>query len=248
MKEAINLLKTLEENGYEAYLVGGVPRNYYLKLPFHDFDICTNATPEECKKIFQEVDDRFAQYGNVRIKNFEITTFRREENYQNHRKPLKIEYVSSLKEDLKRRDFIMNTLCLNSNMEYVDYLGARKDLDEKIIRSVGNAEEKLEEDALRILRAIRFACTLDFQLEESLKQAILKKKHLLKSISYERKKEELNRIFLTKNGISMLLEFHMEEDLELPNLKQALNCPKEDIWIILDVFDRYPFSKKERFK
>lgn len=250
MKEALKKLEQIETFGYEAFLVGGAPRNAYLNLPITDFDICTNATPEELSKIFKHLDRKFEQYGSVKLKEnetcYEMTTYRKELSYISHRKPNQIMYVNSLKEDLQRRDFVMNTLCMNQKGEYVDLFNARKDIDDKIIRTVGEPNHKLEEDALRILRAIRFACTLNFQLDDSLKKAIQKNKRYLKDISYERKKEELEKIFPTKKGISLLLEFGLEEELELPNLTKVKSHNLKDIWKELDVFDKYPFSKKEK--
>lgn len=250
MKEALKIIEKIESFGYEAFLVGGAPRNAYLNKPIIDFDICTNAKPEELFRNLENLDMTFAQYGSVKLKRkdtcYEITTYRKELSYKNHRKPSEIIYVDSLKEDLPRRDFVINTLCMNSKGEYIDLFDARKDMDAKIIRTVGDANQKLEEDALRILRAIRFACTLNFQLEESLKKAIQKNKTYLKEISYQRKKEELEKIFPTKKGISLLLEFGLEEELELPNLKNVKGYTLKEIWKELNVFDKYPFSKQEK--
>lgn len=252
MKEALELLKKIEQYGYEAYLVGGAPRDIYLNRCCEDFDICTNAKPTELLKIFRDANMTNAKYGNVRVifkeVEYEITTFRKELSYENHRKPKEMIYVNSLVEDLERRDFIINTLCMNSKGEYVDYLNAREDIQKKILRSVGDANQKLEEDALRILRAIRFASTLNFQMEESLKLAIQKNKVYLKEISYERKKEELEKIFVTEKGIEYLLEFGLEEVLEIPKLKEVKEHDLASIWKTLDVFDKYPFSKKEKEK
>lgn len=249
MKNALELLKMIEQEGYEAYLVGGAPRDFYLHRTCVDFDICTSAKPEELKAMFPDANMQYEKYGNVRIifhgKEYEITTFRKELSYESHRKPKEILYVDNLKEDLQRRDFVINTLCINAKGEYIDYLNAKKDLDNQIIRSVGDANLKFEEDALRILRAIRFASTLDFELEETLKSAILKNKCYLENISYERKKEELEKIFLTKTGIPLLLEFGLEEELDLPNLKNVTGTTLKEIWQELNVFDKYPFSKKE---
>ncbi len=222
MKEAIQVLKKIESYGYEAYLVGGAPRNHYLNLPILDYDICTNAKPEELKQIFPDANLMYAKYGSVRvIENgilFEITTYRKDLSYENHRKP-EVQFVKTLEEDLQRRDFVINTLCLDSSLCYVDYLNARGDLDKKVIRTVKDPNIEFEEDALRILRAIRFAVTLKFSLDDHLKFAIQKNKKYLKSLSDERKKEELEKIFSTKDGSSMILKLGIGEELGLSNLE-----------------------------
>ncbi len=250
MKEALQVLQTLKKYGYEAYLVGGYPRDHYLGLESEDFDICTKATPEEIARIYPEADLSFASYGAVRLKihhnHYEITTFRKEYNYEHHRIPRRIEFVDTLEEDLIRRDFIMNTLCIDWNGNYVDLLGARKDMDHKIIRTVGNSMDRLEEDALRILRAIRFASTLNFKLDCELEEAIKKKKDLLKTLSYERKREELDQIFSTEKGVSLILHYGLDGPLELSRLANIQTKGLWNIWRELDVADRYPFSKKEQ--
>lgn len=210
MQEALSILKEIDSSGYEAYLVGGAPRDTYLGLEVTDFDICTNATPEELETIFPNLDMRFKHYGNVVLKRkntYEITTYRKEYSYLKHRRPSKVEYVNSLLEDLQRRDFIINTLCMDKDGNFVDLLGAKKDLDDRIIRTVGDANEKFEEDALRILRAIRFASTLNFALSKEVKEAILQNKQYLNDLSEERKKEELQKISSTKQGNKLLQEF-----------------------------------------
>lgn len=253
-KNVKEILGKIINSGYEAYLVGGYPRDLYLGRKSEDYDITTNALPEEIKTIFKETKDQDTQYGNITLEiengTVQITTYRKESEYHNHRHPSSITYVKELKEDLYRRDFIMNTLCMNEKEEFIDLLGAKKDIDQKLIRVVGDTSEKIKQDSLRILRAIRFASTLNFKLDPELKKAILEYKDQIKELSYFRKKEELNRIFTSEYapyGISLLQEFHLEEPLELSNLDTLnLNAPLLGIWAQLTFSSKYEFSKKER--
>ena len=173
------ILKKINSQGHDSYIVGGFPRDFYMGRESSDYDICTSATPKELKEIFGD-SIKSEQYGSVvlEIKNtkFEITTFRRDIKYINNRKPVKIEYVKTIEEDLKRRDFTMNTMCIDENGELIDIMGAKKDIDKKIIKMVGNPNIKLKEDSLRILRAVRFATILNFRLDEKLKESIIKHK------------------------------------------------------------------------
>lgn len=245
--EFIEILKEIEKNGFEAYIVGGFARDKYMNINSNDIDICTNAKPEELKDIFDDIDLTYAKYGNAILKRdnytFEITTFRKDVSY-NNRRP-NIEFVETLKEDLNRRDFIINTLCIDSNNNYIDYLNARKDIDDKIIRLVGT-KEKLKEDPLRILRAIRFSTILNFKLDDEIIEGIKEYGYLVETLSYNRKKEELDKIFdskYKKDGIYLLLNLNLDKYLQLEKLKYV-NI-EENIWKQLDVFGIYPFSKKE---
>lgn len=246
------ILDQIINAGFEAYLVGGYPRDYYLSIKTDDYDITTNATPEELKLIFPKANFENAHYGRVTIENLEetieITTYRKEENYHCHRFPQTVVFVKTLKEDLLRRDFIINTLCMDAQENYIDLLNAKKDLDDKIIQTVGNANQKIEQDALRILRAIRFASTLNFKLTPELVEAIRKNKDNLKDLSYFRKKEELNRIFVSKyvkKEIPLLKE--LEEPLEIYGLEHVnVDTSLLGIWAQLDFSPKYEFSRNER--
>lgn len=247
----LKLLNTIVNAGYEAYLVGGYPRDLYLRKDTKDYDVTTSATPDELKEIFSNLDDRDSKYGKVTVKVedlvVEITTYRIESGYEDKRKPI-ITYTKELSTDLKRRDFIMNTLCIDKDGNFIDLLGARKDMDNKIIQAVGNAEQKIEEDALRILRAIRFATTLNFKLDPSLKEAISLHKANLRELSYFRKKEELERIFASDNveyGINLLKDF--EDELEIYGFQKLNpNTSLLGIWAQLDFSSKYEFSKSEK--
>lgn len=254
IETALKLLKKIEENGFEAYIVGGFVRDYLLGLESNDVDICTSATPKDIRDIFQEACLPHEDYGSVtllmRNVRFEITTFRKEFTYVNNRRPLDITYISDLREDLLRRDFTINTICMNSKKEIIDLFHGQEDLNKKEICTIGDSYEKFSQDSLRILRAVRFATSLNFTLHPVVKEAILTTKHLLKNLSYQRKKEELERIFMSPNvmhGVSLLIELGLDEVLEIPKLKDV---PSFDdvmgVWAWLDVMDVYPFSRNEK--
>lgn len=251
---AIRLLKKINSYGYIAYMVGGYPRDLYLKRSYTDIDICTDATPMELHQIFKEVVTTNSEYGSVIVVfeqiKFEITTFRKEFKYKDNRRPEKIEYVDTLEEDIKRRDFTINTICIDKDGKTIDLIGGTQDLDNKIIRTVGNPKIRLKEDALRILRAIRFATTLNFTLEPKLKTYIRKYGHLLKKLSKERKKEELDLIFASPNkeyGIKLLTELKLADSLEIPNLKKIKITPSLlTTWSQLDALNKYNFNVVEK--
>lgn len=256
LDKAIKILMKLEDNGYKAYIVGGFVRDFLLGRESSDIDICTNATPKEIKEIFEEACLPSEDYGSVILESvnhhFEITTFRKEIEYSSNRKPVEIEYIDDLKEDLERRDFTINTICMDKNKNIIDLLDGRKDLDKKIINSVGDSYYKFSQDPLRILRAVRFATILDFELSNEIKFAIKRSKNLLTNLSYNRKKEELDKIFSSINrdkGIKIIQELELEEELELKNLNKLLTLNINDligVWAIIDVCDIYPFSNNEK--
>jgi tRNA nucleotidyltransferase/poly(A) polymerase len=253
LNTALKIIKMIEDNGYQAYIVGGFPRDSYMKRESIDVDICTDATPRELKDIFKEANLPKEQYGGVTLYSnkyrFEITTFRRELKYENNRIPVKIEYIHDLRSDLLRRDFTINTLCMDSSGQTIDLLDGKKDIDRKIIKMVGDTDKKLKEDALRILRAVRFACVLNFEIDEFLKEKIKEYGYLLKNISYYRKKEELNKIFASNNakvGCALLIELNLTEFLNIQSLKDIkLTSDLICIWAQLDVLDTYNFTTEE---
>ena len=170
LDKAIEVLEKLEENGFTAYIVGGFVRDYLIKRETTDIDICTNATPKDIVSIFNVKLLPENNYGSVVVIykkiRFDITTYRKEIKYEDNRRPVKIKYINNLKKDLCRRDFTINTLCINSKKEVLDILNVRKDLDNKLIKTVGNPRYRIKEDSLRILRAIRFATILDFEIDK----------------------------------------------------------------------------------
>ena len=253
-ESALKVLKKINSNGFVSYLVGGYPRDIYMGRESIDYDICTNATPKELKDIFGDLVLPNEQYGSVTLMlkdyRFEITTFRKEIKYYNNRKPIEIEYISNLNDDLYRRDFTMNTMCINSDGLLIDLLNGREDINNKVIKTVGDAYYKISEDSLRILRAIRFATVLNFRLDDNLKCAIKKYKYLLKNLSYFRKKEELDKIFSSTNcnyGIKLIKELELANELELSNIEKLVPTTYLiGIWAQLDVLDKYTFNNTER--
>jgi tRNA nucleotidyltransferase (CCA-adding enzyme) len=254
LEAALNLLKKITAKGYKAYIVGGFVRDYILGIESNDIDVNTNATPKELKEIFTDSCLPIEDYGSVTVMvkgiRFEITTFRREIKYIGNRKPIEIEYIDDLEEDLKRRDFTINTICMDDTGKIIDLLGGEADIKNRLINTVGDPNNKFSEDALRILRAVRFATQLDFKLTEQVKKAITLNKDLLRRLSYNRKKEELDKIFASSNsdaGIKLLLDLGLDKPLELANLNKVTDSNNLiGIWAVLDVVDKYPFTNNEK--
>lgn len=213
---AINVLEKFNEAGYEAYFVGGCVRDYLLNDNFSDIDITTNALPDEVKKIFRKSIDTGIQHGTVTILingvSFEVTTFRTEDDYIDHRTPEKVEFVSDLKEDLDRRDFTINAMALDSKGKLYDYHCGEKDLRNKIIKTVNNPNERFFEDALRMLRAFRFSSKLGFEIEENTLKAIKNNAELIKFVSIERIVNEFRKL-LTGKGNKRSLELLLDSKL-----------------------------------
>ena len=249
---ALEILNIFEENGYSAYIVGGYVRDKLLNINSKDIDICTSATPKEIEKLF--TTKTTDSYGSVKIiyKNniFDITTYRKEMKYELNRKPVKIKYIKRIRKDLLRRDFTINTLCMNSEGVIEDKLNIMEDLNNHIIKTVGNPRKRIKEDSLRILRAIRFSTILDFDIEQKTKYYLEEYGYLLKTLSYQRKKEELNKIFSSNNkekGRKLILELKLSEYLNIEKLKDIELCDDIlGIWAQLEVDDIYPFNKLER--
>ena len=213
---AINVLEKFNEAGYEAYFVGGCVRDYLLNDEFSDIDITTNALPEEVKQIFRKSIDTGIQHGTVTIlvdeDSFEVTTFRTEDDYIDHRTPEKVEFVSDLKEDLDRRDFTINAMALDSNGKLYDYHCGERDLRNKVIKTVNNPNERFFEDALRMLRSFRFSSKLGFEIEENTLKAIKNNAELIKFVSIERIVNEFRKL-LTGRGNKRSLELLLDSKL-----------------------------------
>lgn len=207
-KGAIDILKIFNRNGYEAYFVGGCVRDYLLGEEFSDIDITTNALPEEVKKIFRKSIDTGIQHGTVTIlvngEGYEVTTFRTEDEYTNHRAPEKVEFVSNLREDLDRRDFTINAMALDSNGKLYDYHKGESDLTCKVIKTVNNPNDRFYEDALRMLRALRFSSKLGFEIEKDTLDAIKKNAELIKFVSIERIVNEFKKLLSGKGNLRSL--------------------------------------------
>ena len=253
LETALKVLNIIEDNSYEAYIVGGFVRDYVMGIKSNDVDITTNARPKDLIKIFPNANIDNEMYGSVTVYlnniRFEITTYRDDGNYLDNRHPDTINYVNDLKTDLKRRDFTINTICMDKAGNIVDLLGCRSDIDNKIIKTVINPLESFKIDSLRILRAIRFATTLDFELDKEVKEAIIQSKYLLKDLSINRKKEELDKIFSSPNiekGIMLIKELGLIDVLFLENINKIKPCSQViGIWTMLEVDEIYPFTRNE---
>lgn len=251
-EKALKILEILTENHYEAYIVGGYVRDKLLNISSNDIDICTSATPKEIMNLFPNTSS--PNYGSINIiyknTNFDITTFRKEIKYKENRLPVKIKYIKNLKKDLLRRDFTINTICMDKERNIIDLLNAKPDLEAKIMKTVGNPRYRLKEDALRILRAIRFATILNFDIDEKTKHYLTEYARLLKKLSSTRKRQELDKIFTSKNkekGIKLLIDLKIDNALKLSNLKEITPCDDLiGIWAQANVDEIYPFTKVEK--
>ncbi len=203
-KSVLLALTSLTDAGYEAFLVGGSVRDYLRGITPHDFDITTSATPDETLSVFSSYRtlQTGIKHGTVTVivedTPLEITTYRIDGDYRDHRRPDSVSFTRSLQEDLSRRDFTVNAMAYHPNTGIVDLFGGEADLEKKCIRAVGEAEVRFEEDALRILRALRFSSVLDFSLEEKTEAAAIKKAKNLSAVSPERIREELAKLLLGK--------------------------------------------------
>lgn len=195
------IIETLEQNGYEAYAVGGCVRDSILGREPNDWDITTSADPYEVKKLFSHTIDTGLQHGTVTIMlehvGYEVTTYRIDGDYEDSRHPKEVTFTKSLEEDLKRRDFTVNAMAYNDRDGLIDLFQGMDDIQKKVIRCVGNAEERFTEDALRIMRAVRFSAQFGYEIELETKKAIVKLAPNLKNISAERIREELIKLLVS---------------------------------------------------
>ncbi|MCX4248342.1 MAG: hypothetical protein OSJ65_01100 [Bacilli bacterium] len=247
-----NILQKLEDNGFTAYVVGGFVRDYLLGIETYDVDIATSAEPKDVRSIFDLSNANDDNYGSIYIKdklyNYDITTYRKELKYVN-RRPVEYTYLDTVDEDIERRDFTINSLYMDKSGTVFDKVGGKQDLEDKIIRMIGNINDKMIEDPLRMLRAVRFAATLDFVLESTLKNYIKQNTQMLRTLSYTRKKEELDKIFSSQNrlkGINLLKNLKMDKDLDLEIPDDVVDSINPlGIWAQLKVSGDYSFTKEE---
>lgn len=199
-QEALPILEKIKAAGFEAYFVGGSVRDAILGRPIHDVDIATSSYPQETKQIFPRTIDVGIEHGTVLVleggKEYEITTFRTEEEYVDYRRPSQVSFVRSLEEDLKRRDFTVNAFALDEEARIVDLFDGLSDLENRTLRAVGIPAERFNEDALRIMRGFRFAATLDFEIEPTTFTAMVETAPLLEKISVERSFIEFDKLLM----------------------------------------------------
>jgi len=234
-------LDRLHSNGYEAYVVGGSVRDMYLLQTAHDFDITTSAPPQITKSLFSDftVVETGMKHGTVTAvingENIEITTYRRDGAYTDSRHPDSVEFTSSLALDLSRRDFTVNALAYDGNDEIVDLFSGAEDIDKKLIRAIGDPYERFNEDALRILRGVRFASVLGFEIEKNTRQAMLDQRHLLHKISKERIATEINKFLLGKHVKSVLLDMWEIIGEIIPEIKEMHGFDQKNRHHVYDI-------------
>ena len=200
-KNAETILHILEDAGYEAYVVGGCVRDSILGRKPDDWDITTSAKPEQVKELFHRTVDTGLQHGTVTVlmekEGYEVTTYRVDGEYEDGRHPKEVTFTASLEEDLKRRDFTINAMAYNPSSGLVDLFGGLEDIDRKIVRCVGDPLERFTEDALRIMRAVRFSAQLGFSIEEETRKALKVLAPNLKHVSAERIQVELVKLLMS---------------------------------------------------
>lgn len=214
----MEVIKRLEKLGYPTYLVGGCVRDSLLGRPINDVDLTTLAKPNEIEQVFtgEKIITVGKRYGTIKVIlsgiEYEITTFRSDGEYEDGRHPNEVQFSTNLIDDLKRRDFTINSMAINSEGKLIDPFGGKSDLKRGFIRAVGSAEERIKEDYLRSLRAVRFATIYGFEIEENLKLAISSNVSMLSCISYERIASELSKILLSESpfrGLTLLNELDL---------------------------------------
>lgn len=247
--EKVNrIIGILLQHGYEAYAVGGCVRDSLLGREADDWDITTSASPQEVKALFRRTIDTGIQHGTVTVmldkEGFEVTTYRIDGEYEDGRHPKEVRFTKSLEEDLKRRDFTINAMAYNEQTGMVDIFGGVEDLQNRIIRCVGVAGERFDEDALRIMRAFRFSAQLDFSIEENTRMAAAERAENLKKISAERIRTELTKLLLSghpdrllwmqQNGITKIVlpEFDAMLATEQRNKNHRYNVGEHTLRVV----------------
>lgn len=261
---ALPVLKEINARGFEAYFVGGCVRDLLLDRHIHDVDIATSAYPEEIKEIFPKTIDTGIQHGTVTVlfenESYEITTFRTESGYQDFRRPDHVTFVQNLSEDLKRRDFTINALAMDVEGNIIDHFDGLKDLDNKLIKAVGKAENRFHEDALRMMRAVRFMSQLEFDLEPATRQAIVDNHELLSKISVERIRDEFVKMGLgmgSRQAFQVFLDTGLSEEVPgFAGKKEALSIfpqlnfapsTEANLWALIIILLKVPNDEIAHF-
>lgn len=240
--DANELIHTLQNNGHSAYIVGGCVRDSILGRTPHDWDICTSATPSEMLEIFKDkkIIETGLQHGTVTVvvngEPYEITTYRIDGIYSDNRRPDAVTFTDKLVEDLRRRDFTINAMAYNDEEGLIDPFNGMEDIKYKKISCVGFAEDRFGEDALRILRAIRFAAQLEFTIMPGTDREIHKQYKNLENISIERINSEFCKIAFSDDFCVELLLYKDVFSLFIPELKDMFDFPQNNPWHIWDVF------------
>ncbi|MER1999213.1 MAG: CCA tRNA nucleotidyltransferase [Lysinibacillus sp.] len=263
---ASRVIEKIEQAGFEAVFVGGAVRDILLNRPFHDVDVATSALPIEVKRIFCKTVDVGIEHGTILVLDegepIEVTTYRTEGDYVDYRRPEVVQFVRQLERDLQRRDFTMNALAMKRSGEIVDLYGGQEDLTKQIIRAVGVPDERFTEDALRMLRAVRFCAQLNFSIENETFQAMERHAHLLEHIAVERIAQELEKMWtsadpmrglqiLVNSGLANYLPGSYEQILPVWKHFKAEDARDGWAYFIITTNDsslitRYKLSNKEK--
>lgn len=239
--DALTVIKTLKKAGFEAYAVGGCVRDSVMGRTPADWDVCTSAEPKQVKEVFStcKVIDTGISHGTVTLIldeiNIEVTTFRCDGDYVLHRKPERVRFVKSLAEDLSRRDFTMNAICCDGE-NITDLVGGIKDIEQKTVRAVGDPDKRFKEDALRILRAIRFCSVLGFSLEKETEKSAYKNRWDLKFVSKERIRDELLKLLCGQNVCNVLIKYRDIIAVVLPEIRAMFDFEQNTPYHYLDVW------------
>lgn len=239
------VINALADAGFSAYVVGGCVRDYFLGNQTSDTDITTSAKPCEVENILADKNIKVVEtglkHGTVTAvidkTPLEITTFRADGEYRDRRHPQSVEFVEDIEQDLKRRDFTVNAMAYNDERGLVDLFGGREDIENRIIRTVGEPDARFKEDALRIMRALRFSSVLGFEIEEKTKKSIFDNMYLLENISAERIFSELSKLLCGKNVLNVLDEFRQVIGVIIPQLIPSFNCAQNTPWHTYTVYE-----------
>ncbi len=256
------VMDTLDRNGYEAFVVGGAVRDAMLGENPDDWDVTTNAVVQDIKKCFPRHFDTGIKHGTITVltdeKPVEVTTYRIDGKYKDNRRPESVDFTTDIREDLKRRDFTVNAMAYSDKLGLVDLYGGVDDLNNKIIRCVGDADTRFLEDALRIMRAIRFAIRLGFEIENKTFEAINRNRHLLENISAERIQVEFLKMLEADSDLGLLFESGVAKviipEVDFEKIILSVPCDKEiklsallyDVRDARDIFNRLKFDNETK--
>lgn len=241
-------IEMLENAGYEAYCVGGCVRDSLLGKAPDDWDICTSATPDEMKEVFADYRmlDIGVKHGTVTVivdrNPLEITTYRTDGEYASHRRPVSVNFIRDLSGDISRRDFTINAMCCDKNGAITDMFGGTEDIAHSLIKCVGDPYERFDEDALRIMRALRLASVLGFSVEKKTAEAIFKKRHLLEYVSVERIFSELKKLLCGKNAANILIDFKEVFASIMPEIEPCFGFEQKNVHHCYDVWTHIALS------
>ncbi|MCR4608949.1 MAG: CCA tRNA nucleotidyltransferase [Eubacterium sp.] len=258
-RKVAEIINELNTAGYEAYAVGGCVRDSILGREPSDWDITTSAMPEEVKAIFRRTVDTGIKHGTVTVllgdDAFEVTTFRVDGEYTDHRHPEEVSFTRNLREDLLRRDFTINAMAYSDKTGIVDLYGGLEDIENKVIKAVGDPDARFDEDALRIMRAVRFAAQLDFTIEENTRQAIGRHTQFLKEVSAERIETELTKLIISDHPEKLIDAYELGiTGVILPEFDMTMGVPQNNPYHrydvgrhIIAVMQNTPATKKMRY-